>query len=324
MTDNVESIEVNGKTYYSAPPAPAPSAVLADFMGMAIAAPLPADAGTMFEHHTWEAFTAINGPSRVSLDWSLHTRLSEGVDTTPEPVAYSASRTPVDNLTDSPFILDMGTTCHISPIKSDFKALHPITPHPITSIGGSCVHATGLGSIELCIASNHKVVLQDVLYVPTATVRLVSILCLNHSGGYISSFDSNSCWVTNKAGATVLQGVVLESHRIFSLSLHSPHVGHNRPPQSSNSAHYAAWTPDLKTWHQCLGHCNNNTTIDMVRKNAMQGMCIDLSSAPPHCNHCILGKQMRLTVPKVWEGEKATCPLERVFVDLCGPMPCHS
>jgi len=186
------------------------------------------------------------------------------------------------------------------------------------------MHATGLGSIELCIASNHKVVLQDILYVPTATVRLISVLCLNRSGGYVSSFNSNSCWVTNKAGATVLQGVVLESHHIFSLSLHSPCVGHNCPPQSGNSAHYAARTPDLETWHGHLGHCNNDTIIDMARKNAVQGMHIDLSSAPPRCNHCILGKQMCLTVPKVWEGEKATRPLERVFVDLCGPMPCRS
>jgi hypothetical protein len=170
-TDSVESIQVNGKTYYSAPPAPSSSPAPADFAGTAMAAPLQLD--TPFEHHTYEAFAAIDGPSHVSLDWSSHTRSLDGIDTTPEPVAYSATRTPIDALADSPFILDTGATCHISPVKSDFKSLRPITPHPITGIGGAQVHATGVGSIELCIASNHKVVLEDVLFIPTSAIRLV-------------------------------------------------------------------------------------------------------------------------------------------------------
>jgi transposase InsO family protein len=53
-------------------------------------------------------------------------------------------------------------------------------------------------------------------------------------------------------------------------------------------------------------------------------MRIDLSSSSPRCNHCILGKQTRSSVPSQREGSKVTKPLERVFVDLCGPMPCCS
>lgn len=45
---------------------------------------------------------------------------------------------------------------------------------------------------------------------------------------------------------------------------------------------------------------------------------------PPRCNHCILSKQTCSSVPNMREGNKATKPLERVFVDLYGPMPCHS
>jgi transposase InsO family protein len=323
-TNTIETIKLNGKTYYSAPPAAPSSSAPADFAGTAIAAPLPVDAGTTFEHHSFEAFAAVNGPSHVSLDWSSHTRSCDDVDTTAEPIAYATSRTPVDALEESPFILDTGATCHISPMKSNFKSLCPIVPHPITGIGGARVHATGIGSIELCITSNHKVVLDDILYVPTSTVRLVSVLCLNHSGSYISSFDSNSCWVTNKSGATVLRGAVLESRRLFGLTLHSPRVGHVRPSNSPSSAHYAARTPDLETWHRRLGHCGNEVIIDMACKGAVQGMRIDLSSAPPRCNHCILSKQTRSSVPKSREGSRATRPLEHIFVDLCGPMPCRS
>jgi hypothetical protein len=116
-----------------------------------------------------------------------------GPDIIPKPITYSTSRAPVDALDESLFILNTGTTCHISPAKLDFKSLYPITPHPITRIGGAHIHTTSMGTIELCIATGHKVVLDDVFFIPTSTVHLVSILCLNCSGGYISSFDSNSC-----------------------------------------------------------------------------------------------------------------------------------
>jgi hypothetical protein len=191
--DVVKTIELNGKMYYSALLASTPFPAPADFSGTAMATPLLSDASTPFEHHSFEAFATINSPSHVSLNWSSHTCSCDNMDTTVEPVTYSTSHTPVDALDESPFILDMGTTCHILPMKLDFKSLCPIVPHPITSISGAHVHVTGIGSRELYITSNHKVVLEDVLYIHTLTVCLVSMLCLNRSGGYISSFNSNSC-----------------------------------------------------------------------------------------------------------------------------------
>jgi hypothetical protein len=114
LTDAMESIKTNGKMYYTAPSALALLPAAGDFAGTAIASPLPDDAGTLFTHHTWKAFTAVNGPFQVSLDWSLHTCPLSNIDLSPEPVAYTASRTPTEVLTESPFILDTGATCHIS------------------------------------------------------------------------------------------------------------------------------------------------------------------------------------------------------------------
>ena len=62
----------------------------------------------------------------------------------------------------------------------------------------------------------------------------------------------------------------------------------------------------------------------MARKGSVEGMTIDLLSTPLKCTHCVLGKQTQLPVPKIWEGPKATGKLEKVYVDLCGPMPCVS
>jgi len=62
----------------------------------------------------------------------------------------------------------------------------------------------------------------------------------------------------------------------------------------------------------------------MACKGLVEGITIDLSSAPPKCTYCVLGKQTCLPVPKIWEGPKAGVKLEKVYVDLCGPMPCVS
>ena len=64
----VKTIELNGKMYYLAPPASTPSPASADFAGTAMATLLPSDAGTPFEHHSFEAFATVNGPSHVSLN----------------------------------------------------------------------------------------------------------------------------------------------------------------------------------------------------------------------------------------------------------------
>jgi len=58
----------------------------------------------------------------------------------------------------------------------------------------------------------------------------------------------------------------------------------------------------------------------MAQSRAVNGMTIDLSEIPPKCDSCILGKQTISTIPKVREGPKATDRLERIHVDLSGPM----
>ena len=84
---------------------------------------------------------------------------------------------------------------------------------------------------------------------------------------------------------------------------------------------YATHTPDVETWHHRLGHCNFGVIVDMARKGAVKGMAINLSSLPPKCDACIRGKQMQSPVSKVREGEKASRPLERVFVSKTSVAP---
>jgi hypothetical protein len=77
--------------------------------------------------------------------------------------------------------------------------------------------------------------------------------------------------------------------------------------------------PSLDTWHRRLSHTNIQSIKDMVRKNLVKGMRVDMSS-PTSCEHCILGKQVKKAVPKIREGTKSSRVLGVVYVDLTGPM----
>ena len=251
--------------------------------------------------------------THASVNWTSHTRHPTATTT----AAYSVGRTSITH-SDLPFILDTGATCHISPEASDFKSLRTIKQHPVKGLGGSAVYAIGIGDIDLRIASGHTLKLTDVLYIPESSVRLISILTLNQSGNYTTHFNSDGCWVTNKSNTTLIRGSLSPSKRLYVLSTKTPFVQHKRVPNSPTALYTKV--PDIETWHRRLGHCNPQAIIDMAKNGVSKGMPIDLSSLPPKCDSCALGKQSRSPVPKKREGVKADRRLGKVYVDLCGPM----
>jgi hypothetical protein len=323
-----DSLVVGGVTYYpdtSGAPSTAnvacmPSARIETLSSMSN----DSDASDAYLFHT---YLALLGPSSASVDWTIHALNpdpSAVVDLS--PVLSHVSRALVARPLDCPFILDSGASNHISPERSDFKALRPIAPHPIQGFNGSSTSAVGIGDIDLCIGSGHKILLKDVLYVPKCSTRLVSVSALTRNGYNFVTFSADDCWLSDKHNKIIVRSSLSKLNNLYTLNCTSARVTHSKPSSiaSPTSALYTKRTPDLETWHRRLGHCNTRTIIDMARNKVIKGMPIDLSSAPPKCDSCILGKQTRSPVPKMREGIRATLPLERVYVDLLGPMPCAS
>jgi transposase InsO family protein len=268
----------------------------------------------------YRAFITVNDASRTSLNWEDFSKAVELAGISAYPISTSSSHPPACV---APFILDSGATCHISPNHADFKRLSPIPPHPVKGLGSTCVYAIGMGDIELSLDTNHRVVLRNALFIPSSTVRLISVLSINRDDGYFCHFGSDNCWITDKDGATIARGTVSPTRQLFILSTPSSPVP-GTAPSSNSVCHLATRTPDLETWHRRLGHCSVQTIIDMAQNKTAKGMPIDLSTAPAKCDNCILGKQTRSSVPKMREGVRATVRLGRVFVDLCGPMSVSS
>jgi hypothetical protein len=103
--------------------------------------------------------------------------------------------------------------------------------------------------------------------------------------------------------------------RLYTLNIGSPLVEHS---------FIATRVPDIETWHRRLGHVNYKSIVDMSDHAMVKGMHINLSSAPPKCQPCILGKQTRTPVPKIREGVRAKEILDVVYIDLTGPQSVQS
>ena len=220
----------------------------------------------------------------------------------------------------SPFILDSGAACHLSPNLSDFKTLCPIAAHSINGIGNS-VSAHGIETIKIDCGSD-KLILHDAFYVPHASAHLISIwLLLNPASKicYHALFHPDHILIADEFNKVLACGIANSDCRLYFLTDFSPHV----PPSllsPAPSAHYTSRPPDLDSWHKRLGHCGIQTIIDMACSLGPKVMPIDLSHSALKCATCILGKQPCSSVPKIHEGPKAKVQLERIYIDLCGPM----
>jgi len=199
-------------------------------------------------------FTAFHAegspPSHTSIDWDKFSHPMNCDDDIPS--AYLTSQLSGQQLYDSPFILDSGASCHISPERSDFITLNPTAPHPITGFGGSCVYATGIGTIKLCTKSGKKITLNRVLFVLNSTVRLISVFSLNNDRPNACYFNAASCCVLDSGGTIILKGCAWVQRHLYILDcipqIITPTASINLA-NAKPSALYVTKAPDLETWH---------------------------------------------------------------------------
>ncbi|KAJ8584500.1 hypothetical protein M405DRAFT_746907, partial [Rhizopogon salebrosus TDB-379] len=97
----------------------------------------------------YDALCAVLGQPLTSVDWRTHTQPADFAGITYK--APSQCQRSVIDPSVIPFFLDSGASVHISNTESDFYNLRPIPPRVVNGVGGSSIHAVGVGSVRLII-----------------------------------------------------------------------------------------------------------------------------------------------------------------------------
>jgi len=135
----------------------------------------------------------------ASIDWHERRRNAEDLDLTavmaaPLPTSFHQMTLSLDT---SPFLPNSTCMTHILPDCSDFMMLHPITDRTVTGIGSSTISALGIGTIKLIIAKGSYILLENVLFIPTSTVHLISFGCITESLQCSVTFDTSTVTLKN-------------------------------------------------------------------------------------------------------------------------------
>ncbi len=208
-----------------------------------------------------------------------------------------------------PFWLDSGASTHISPERSDFFELHAITPRSVMGVGGSSILAIGIGKIRLYVGKGRCLILDNVLFIPTSSVRLLSVSGLTRSLHCQITFKADLVEILNKSGALLATGS-LTARNLYKL--------HCSRTASEHAVLYTA-TPTIETWHRRLGHANHQAIQTMASNDMVEGMAPSFPQSPSSCDNCIIGNQGRSSVPSEREHAKAVRRMDVVYVDLTGP-----
>jgi hypothetical protein len=220
--------------------------------------------------------------------------------------------------TELPFFLDSGASNHITCLHSDFSSFSQLRePQKISGVGNASVFAVGVGTVDLFLpGSSTRLQLLHTLYVPEASVRLVSIHQLTQLG-YTATFHTDHCHLSKNDDLVAI--CTPGASNLYALP--APVIMPDNSPSLDDAVALTSIkaTPNLETWHRRLGHANHRTVLDMAQNGTATGMTVDLLLAPQACDHCVLGKQACTPVPKEREGVRSTVWLERVHVDLSGP-----
>ena len=152
-----------------------------------------------------------------SVDWASRTKSTDLASILIMPVEPTSRLQEVSTST-SPFLLDSGCTTHISPERHDFLSLRPISNRVVKGVNGSSINAIGIGSIKLNVSRGNRITLDNVLYIPSSTARLLSITCLVDSLPCSVLFDASGISLKSLSSSLITSGSHLPSRNLFQLN----------------------------------------------------------------------------------------------------------
>ena len=177
---------------------------------------------------------------------------------------------------------DSGASQHLSPCHKQFLNFTMILARPIRGADNGMFNATGKGDLLIFLPNGNthsRIILKDVLYMPTMGVTLVSISHLTQAGCK-AIFDEDSCQIFDPHGKLLGQVDVTNS-------LYCTQNNYSDPMVAVASGDKELTMGDL---HACLSHIGTATIREMVSKGMITGVKLCTDSSMGQCPFCKYGK----------------------------------
>ncbi|CAH9131081.1 unnamed protein product [Cuscuta epithymum] len=202
---------------------------------------------------------------------------------------------------DIEWVIDTAASFHATPHQSLF-ATYNSGDHGAVKMGNtSFSNIVGIGNVHIQTSVGCTLVLKDVRHVPDLRLNLISGVALDRQG-YESQFKEGT-WKLSKGSMIIARGHICGT-------LYKTHVKLCRP---SLNAVQAETSPNL--WHRRLGHMSVKGLTTLAKKEAI---FIDKDVALDPCEHCLFGKQHRVSFSSTRKNHSEI--LDLVHSDVCGPI----
>ncbi|KAF5335201.1 hypothetical protein D9611_010934 [Ephemerocybe angulata] len=257
------------------------------------------------------------------------------------------------------YLLDSGCTSHLINDRSAFWDFEDVPTHSMTTANCGSLPTRGRGTIKLSLAgaasdgSDLVLVMKRALYSPDAPCSLISVGTLQEKGVGIEYLPAPVDETYIRFGPlTPWDGLSVKAGRLGKLSFIPATIKY--PPGAAAAettldepSVVAAATSDDATvtdelralrdltvdetalaaanikiptphrWHERLGHLGRDRTKQFLTGSYATGITYSGPFEDKICPPCVVGKGARAPIPN--PGNRATKPLERLHIDICGP-----
>ena len=190
-------------------------------------------------------------------------------------------------------------------------------PIPVSLGDESKVFATGKGTMRFMFNVDGKKKegkFKDVLYVPDLKATLLSVGQSARLPHCKVVFDNNVCeYINKKSGSVIARAYASGSTDLYTLDA-TPII----PKVAANLASSSSRSMDINVLHRRLGHLGTDNCRAMVNRRLVDGVD-SVIGREEFCEGCAYGQSKRKPHPST--GTSTSRRLERIHIDICGPLP---
>lgn len=250
-------------------------------------------------------------------------------------MAYTASThvdgaahvTPGTDHAEGTWVLDTGAAQHYCCKREWFVTFTPMKNNNVTVGGGGLLPIEGRGEVIIPTPSGGSYK-WSAAYVPALGTNLISVGYAGETGHRLEFTGDKGEYLTIHSKDDPRQPVLKgkrTSNYLYEL-VDDSSIAVEQVACIAHGVSMASTHSTLELWHRRLAHLNHQAVIDLFQKNmsadaasVTDGLSGASTKLPAHCEACVLGKHTKSDIPTSVH-DRATRPLYRVHMDLCGPM----